>query len=101
VLEAQEPHSRFRAFMNDLQNHIFNTGSLAIMHCLDGAAVPALRDTTEHFSDVVFDLDTRVDGDVIENRLAIPKFRGGSAPNDIIKLDLVEEVSIDTSRDIA
>jgi hypothetical protein len=101
VLEAQEPHSRFRAFMNDLQNHIFNTGSLAIMHCLVGAKVPSLRDTTEHFSDVVFDLDTSVDGDVVENRLAIPKFRGGSAPNDIIKLDLVDEVSIDTSRDIA
>src|SRR6056297_1323957 len=60
VLEAQEPHSRFRAFMNDLQNHIVNTGSLAIVHC-----------------------------------------RGGRAPNDIIKLNLVEEVSIDTSRDIA
>ena len=69
VLESQEPPSRFRSFMNDLQNHIFNTGSLAILHCLDGRAVP--------------------------------KFRGGRAPSDVIKLDLVEEVSIDTSRDIA
>ncbi|MFB6223796.1 MAG: RAD55 family ATPase [Haloarcula sp.] len=101
VLEAQEPHSRFRAFMNDLQNHIVNTGSLAIVHCLDGRDVPPLRDTTEHFADVVFQLDTTATGDEIENRLAIPKFRGGRAPNDIIKLNLVEEVSIDTSRDIA
>ena len=101
VLEAQEPHSRFRAFMNDLQNHIVNTGSLGILHCLDGRAVPPLRDTTEHFADVVFELKTRTSGDEVENRLAIPKFRGGRAPNDIIKLDLVEQVTIDTSRDIA
>jgi KaiC/GvpD/RAD55 family RecA-like ATPase len=101
VLEAQEPHSRFRAFMNDLQNHIVNTGSIAILHCLDGRDVPPLRDTTEHFADVVFELKTRTSGDEVENRLAIPKFRGGRAPNDIIKLDLVEQVSIDTSRDIA
>lgn len=101
VLEAQEPHSRFRAFMNDLQNHIVNTGSLAILHCLDGRDIPPLRDTTEHFADVVFQLKTRTAGDEVENKLAIPKFRGGRAPNDIIKLDLVEQVSIDTSRDIA
>jgi KaiC/GvpD/RAD55 family RecA-like ATPase len=101
VLESQEPPSRFRSFMNDLQNHIFNTNSLAIMHCLNGRSVPPLRDTTEHFADVVFELDTMVSGDQVENRLAIPKFRGGRAPTDVIKLDLVEEVSIDTSRDIA
>jgi KaiC/GvpD/RAD55 family RecA-like ATPase len=101
VLESQEPPSRFRSFMNDLQNHVFNTDSLGILHCLDGRSVPPLRDTTEHFADVVFHLSTDIEGDEVENRLAIPKFRGGRAPSDIIKLDLVEEVSIDTSRDIA
>ena len=101
VLESQEPPSRFRSFMNDLQNHIFNTNSLAILHCLEGRNVPPLRDTTEHFADVIFHLETDVSGDEVENRLAIPKFRGGRAPADTIKLDLVEEVSIDTSRDIA
>jgi KaiC/GvpD/RAD55 family RecA-like ATPase len=101
VLESQEPPSRFRSFMNDLQNHVFNTDSLGILHCLDGRSVPPLRDTTEHFADVVFHLSTDIDGDEVENQLAIPKFRGGRAPSDIIKLDLVEEVSIDTSRDIA
>jgi hypothetical protein len=87
--------------MNDLQNHIFNTNSLAILHCLAGRSVPPLRDTTEHFADVVFQLDTSIKNDEVENRLAIPKFRGGRAPSDVIKLNLVEEVSIDTSRDIA
>ena len=101
VLEAQEPPSRFRSFMNDLQNHIVNTGSLGVVHCLEGRSVPPLRDSTEHFADVVFRLETEINNDEIENRLAIPKFRGGRAPNDIIKLDLMEKVSIDTSRDIA
>ncbi|QSG09398.1 RAD55 family ATPase [Halapricum desulfuricans] len=101
VLEEQEPPSRFRSFMNDLQNHIFNTGSLAVLHCLDGRSVPPLRDTTEHFADVIFQMDTKIEGDEVENQLAIPKFRGGRAPTNVIKLNLVEEVSIDTSRDIA
>lgn len=101
VLESQEHHSRFRSFLNDLQTHIFNTNSLAILHCLDGHTIPALRDTTEHFADVVFDLETEIRNGKVSNSLSIPKFRGGQAPVDTIKLNLVEEVSIDTSRDIA
>ncbi|MFB6206092.1 MAG: RAD55 family ATPase [Haloglomus sp.] len=100
ILENQEP-ARFRNFMNELQNHIYNTGSLALLHCLDGHFVPDLRDTTLHMADIVFDLDTIESGDNIENRLAVPKFRGGRALNDIIKLELSEQVDIDTSRDIA
>lgn len=100
VLEAQEP-TRYRNFLNQLQNHIYNTGSLAVLHCLDGRDVPPLRDTTEHMADIVFQLDTNVKGDRIENHLAVPKFRGGQALTDVIKLELSEEVDIDTSRDIA
>lgn len=100
VLEQQEP-TRYRNFLNQLQNHIYNTGSLAVLHCLDGHEIPPLRDTTEHMADIVFQLDTNVKGDRIENHLAVPKFRGGQALTDIIKLELSEEVDIDTSRDIA
>lgn len=101
VLEEREPPSRFRNFMNDMQNHIVNTGSLGVVHCLTGRSVPRLRDSTEHFADVIFQLETTVEGDKVENRLAIPKFRGGRAPQGVIKLDLHEEVAVDTSRDIA
>ena len=101
VLEAQEPPSRYRSFMNDLQNHVFNTDGLAVFHCLEGRSVPPLRDTTEHFADVIFRLQTDATGDEVESRLAIPKFRSGRAPPNTIKLDLTTEVSIDTSRDIA
>jgi len=101
VLERQEPHSRFRSFTNDLQNHCVSTDSLAVLHCLEGRSVPPARDTTEYFADVVFRLQTNTESDEMENRLAVPKFRGGRAPADVIKFDLVEEVAIDISRDIA
>ena len=100
VLERQEP-TRYRNFLNELQNHIYNTDGLAVLHCLEGRSVPELRDTTEHMADIIFQLETTVKGDRIENRLAVPKFRGGQALTDIIKLELADEVEIDTSRDIA
>ncbi|MFC7233733.1 RAD55 family ATPase [Halosegnis marinus] len=100
VLEQQEA-PRYRNFLNELQNHIYNTGSLAVLHGLNGREVAPLRDTTLHMSDVVFDLETEVNGDRIENRLTVPKFRGGVAVPEVIKLELGEGVAIDTSRDIA
>ncbi len=100
VLERHEP-PRYRKFMNELQNQVYNTDSLAVLHCLDGHAVPELRDTTVHMADVVFQLQTKLKGDRVENRLTVPKFRGGRALSDAIKLDLTEAIDIDTSRDIA
>ncbi|PSQ43765.1 transcriptional regulator [Halobacteriales archaeon QS_9_68_42] len=50
---------------------------------------------------IVDPVDTLDEGDRIENRLAVPKFRGGRAMSDVIKLELSDEVEIDTSRDIA
>jgi KaiC/GvpD/RAD55 family RecA-like ATPase len=92
---------RYRGFLNELQTHLVNTKGLAVLHALRGSNVPDNRDMTEHMADVVFDLRTSIDGAEIENRLAVPKFRGGSALEETIKLKLTEEVSIDTSRDIA
>lgn len=100
LLETQS-ESRYRNFLNDLQNHLHNTGSVAVLHCLDGRSVPDARDLTEHVSDVVFQLHTEYSSDSVETRLAVPKFRGGRALGETIKLELGESVSIDTSRDIA
>lgn len=100
-LDAEGDPPRYHNFMNTLQTHISNTGGLAILHCLDGASPPRLRDHTLHMADIVFRLETERNGDQIENRLSIPKFRGGRALADVVKLELGEEVAIDTSRDIA
>ncbi|MCL9813160.1 RAD55 family ATPase [Natranaeroarchaeum aerophilus] len=100
ALERREP-SRYQNFLNDLQNHMVNTGSIAILHCLSGHSVPDNRDTTRHMADIVFDLTTTVRGTDVENRLSVPKFRGGQALTETIKLEMKDEVAIDTSRDIA
>jgi KaiC/GvpD/RAD55 family RecA-like ATPase len=100
VLEAVEP-ARYRNFLNEVQTHMINTSGLAIFHGLKTEETQRNRAITEHMADVVFDLETSVSGTEIENRLAIPKFRGGRALDETIKLRLTEEVDVDTSRDIA
>jgi len=100
VLERNES-ARYRKFLNDLQTHMVNTRGLTVLHGLKGESVPDNRDLTEHMADVVFDLDTKIDGSEIVNRLAVPKFRGGRALDETIKLRLAERISVDTSRDIA
>ncbi|WP_254523299.1 RAD55 family ATPase [Natrinema caseinilyticum] len=87
-------------FLNDLKSQMLETGSIAVLHCLRGNE-PANRTRTVHAADAVFDLRTEIAGTELENHLTIPKFRGGSQPTDAIKLELTEEVAIDTSRDIA
>ncbi|MEA1929929.1 RAD55 family ATPase [Halohasta litorea] len=99
-LERQEA-SRYRYFLNQLQTQMRNTESIAILHAMEGRSVPELRDVTEHMADVVFKLNTEVQGTEIVNRLSVPKFRGGRALDETIKLKLSTGVSIDTSRDIA
>lgn len=93
--------ARYRQFMNDLRTALIDTESVAILHCLSGTNPPGERDLTEYMADVVFSLDTGVSGESIENRLAVPKFRGGRALAETIKLELGEQVRVDTSRDIA
>ena len=100
ILERNEV-PRYRKFLNGLQTHMVNTRGLTILHGLKGESVPENRDLTEHMADIVFDLSTEIDGSEIENRLAVPKYRGGQALNETIKLRLADKVTVDTSRDIA
>lgn len=88
-------------FLNYLTGHMLETGGIALLHCLKGSAEPDNRGTTEHVADAVFDLRTTIGATELENHLAIPKFRGGGAPTETIKLELSRQVEIDTSRDIA
>jgi KaiC/GvpD/RAD55 family RecA-like ATPase len=100
VLERVDA-ARYRNFLNEVQTHMINTRGVTILHGLKSDDTPRNRGLTEHMADIVFDLDTSVKGSEIENRLAIPKFRGGRALDETIKLRLTEEVDVDTSRDIA
>jgi hypothetical protein len=97
----QQFTASYRSFLNDLTDTMIESGSVAFMHCLDRRSVPANRDTTEYMADIIFDLSTDVRGDSLENRLVIPKFRGGRALEEMIKLNLAADVTIDISRKIA
>lgn len=96
-VEADE----YRALVNDLKRRTDETGSLAVLHCLDGRTVPPQRDRTEYLADVVFDLRTALRGGSVENSLSVPKFRGGRSLPEAIELDLTTDVTIDVSRKIA
>lgn len=96
----REERGRLRDFLNALRSHLRSTGSIAVLHCLDGRNTPDNRDTTEYMADVVFRLSTGAPRDTVENRLTVPKFRGGDPPREVIKLELSEAVAIDISRDI-
>jgi KaiC/GvpD/RAD55 family RecA-like ATPase len=100
-LEQESDPAAYRQFLNDLTDRMIETGSIAVLHCLDRRTVPENRDTTEYMADIVFDLSTDVRGDSLENRLVVPKFRGGSALDEMIKLNLAADVTIDISRKIA
>lgn len=91
----------YRSFLNDLKRRTAETGSLSLLHCLDGRSVPTQRDRTEYLADVIFDLITERRGGSIENSLSVPKFRGGRSLSETIELDLTSDVTIDVSRKIA
>jgi len=93
--------SRYAYFLNELQTHMQNTGGFAVLHCLNDDHHPSNRRLTLHAADLIFNLETEVRGSNLVNRLTVPKNRGGRAINDEIKLELTEQVAIDTSRDIA
>ncbi|ELZ10341.1 RAD55 family ATPase [Natrialba aegyptia] len=99
ILERTDT-DEFISFLDDLKTQMLDKNGIAVLHCLRGDA-PANRTRTYHAVDAVFDLQTAVSGAELENHLTIPKFRGGGQPTKAIKLELVEEVAIDTSRDIA
>lgn len=91
----------FLYFLNDIQNELHNKNAVVIFHATKGESTVENRDISKQMSDVVFDLTQFIDGDEIVTKLTIPKYRGGTIPEEPIKLDLTEGITIDTSRDIA
>ncbi|MFB6141616.1 MAG: RAD55 family ATPase [Halosimplex sp.] len=91
----------YRAFLSALAESVAAANATAVLHCLDGRGVSPRRDVTEYLADLVFELATEQAGESIENQLAVPKFRGGTALEEVIKLNLASGVTIDVSRKIA
>ena len=106
VVDSVEPleiedRAAYGEFLSELRRHVDEAGGLAVLHALKGDIPDRNRVVTEQVADVVFDLRTTVTGTEIANRLVVPKFRGGAALEEPLKLKLTDSVSVDTSRDIA
>lgn len=101
-MEAYEHLSpaEYGAFLNDLRGELDTADSVGFLHCLDGSHLPPRRDLTAYVADLVFRLSTERRGDSVENFLTIPKFRGGLALEDVIKLTLTTDIDVDVSRNI-
>ncbi|WP_323192767.1 transcriptional regulator [Halostella sp. PRR32] len=99
-LEATGERNRYVNFLNQFKTHLVNTGGVGVLHCT-GLDAPALRETTLTIADAVWRLEMTVKGNSVENFLRVSKLRGGDPADETIKLDLGEEVAVDTSRDIA
>jgi hypothetical protein len=88
-------------FLNEASDTLVDVGGLLIAYCLRDSRSTDGRLTTTYMADIVFDLETDSTGDVIENQLVVPKVRGASPVATAIKLELTDEVRVDTSRDIS
>lgn len=103
TIDPLEHNSRddYLYFLNDVQNELQNTNSVVIFHGMKGEATTENRDVTKQMADIVFNLTQSVTGGEMVTKLTIPKYRGGSIPEEPIKLNLTDGIKIDTSRDIA
>lgn len=100
-LERTGDRDRYVKFLNWLKNHLVNTGSIGIFLAMGSSGRIEGRELTLSIADVVWEIDTRVEGGTVENHLYFKKFRGRAIPDETIKLDLGRRVRVDTSRDIA
>jgi len=96
-----EREPKYRSALVELRKILREKRSAAVLHCVNGRAVPDGRDVTEYMADLIFDLSVELERDRLRTRLTVPKFRRGDAPRDALKLDFRRRVTVDNSRDIA
>lgn len=101
-LEATDENVPYTDALNELKRYLLETDAIALFHCTEYAQGPPLqRETTLSISDVVLELETFEEGTEIKTRLKVPKCRGMQLSDEIIKLDLDQGISVDTSKNIA
>lgn len=92
-------HDAFLDFLNHLKQQLAAAEAVGIGRCLTGTEAANRRLTLDR-ADIVWELHVAVEKGTVETWLAVPKFRTGRALTEPIKLELTDDVSIDTSRDI-
>lgn len=93
--------SDYKYFLNNVQNEIMNTDSIVIFHGMKSSHGSKNRVLTEQVADIVFELTQEKDNNQVVTTLTVRKSRGGIIPEEPIKLDITDGISIDPSRDIS
>lgn len=94
------PADDYMALLSRLKHWLAETGSIGVLHCLRTATEPANRWLTLGRADWVWHLElTRLPLSV-ETRLYVTKSRRGRSLPEPLKLELLDGVRVDTSRDI-
>lgn len=101
-LEETDNVATYAKLLNGLKEYLIETDCVALLHCTEyDEELPRLRETTLTMVDVVLELETDVEHNQVTNRLRVPKCRSTEVVDEVIKLDLGEDVSVDTSKNIA
>lgn len=100
-LESADRERGYVHLLNALKEYLLDTDAIAVLHCTEHGSTPPHRETTLTVADVVLELEIVVDETVVENHLLVSKYRGRETVDEIIKLDLGQQLGVDTSRNIA
>jgi len=65
----------YLTLLNAVKRRMVETDGVAVLHCLDGESTPDGRASTEHFADVVLELETIVEDGRVQHNVEIPKYR--------------------------
>lgn len=88
-------------FLAAVKETLWSTGSVGLLSGVDDDHTPPSRSLTLKRADLTWKLWMTVNTSKIEHHLLVSKFRGGSAFTEPLKLVLTDEITVDTSRDIA
>ncbi|QLK27251.1 chromosome partitioning protein [Natrinema zhouii] len=94
-VNALERHDRdeYVSFLDDLKEQLVATGSIGLLHCLNGPAIPSNRTVTTHAADAVFEIAAvtpEASADV-EHYLSVPKCRADGTMTEPIELEFGDE----------
>jgi len=96
-------HDRYDDILNETYRISHATDSITYLFMVkeSDASLTYEEGRVPYASDVVMKMMTGIEGEKVENRLAVSKMRGQTPPPKTVKLNIGEEIEVDTSRDIA
>ena len=101
-LEQDISYSKMKELVDLIYDITKETDSISYLYVLKGVHDEKIMKSISNTCDVIFDIETRRDGDMVSSTLLIPKVRGTfPAPTQLIKYEIQDGIRIDTSVYIA